>query len=260
MNLQDFFIRNPRIAVAFSGGVDSSYLLYAAKAAGCDVRAYFMRSQFQPEFELQDATRLAHSLGVPLTIETLDILCVPKIAQNPRDRCYFCKTAILSKLWELAHADGITVLCDGSNADDDETNRPGMRALREQGVVSPLRDCGLTKADVRRLSKQAGLFTHNKPSYACLATRIPTGTAITQDTLIKIESAEKALFDMGFTDFRVRVIKQGDGSAASVPDKQYAARIQMPENQWNRAASHRTEILAALQPYFADIMLDLNTR
>ena len=256
MNLQTFLNKNPRIAVALSGGVDSSYLLYAAKTAGCDVRAYFIKSQFQPEFELQDATRLAHSLDVPLTVGTLDVLNDPNIAQNPHDRCYHCKTAIMSKLWELARRDEITVLCDGTNADDDEINRPGMRALREQGVASPLRDGGLTKADIRHLSKQAGLVTHDKPSYACLATRIPTGTAITQDILERIERAENALFDMGFTDFRVRVIKQGDNLCAP----QFFARIQMPEDQWKAAASHRTEIQAALQPDFEGVMLDLSTR
>jgi len=137
-----------------------------------------------------------------------------------------------------------------------------MRALREQGVVSPMRDCGLTKADIRRLSKQAGLFTHDKPSYACLATRVPTGTAITQELLEKIERAEKALYEMGFTDFRVRIMKQGDGSSASTsaPGSQYIARIQMPESQWNRAASQRKEILEVMRHGFCGAMLDMITR
>ena len=284
MKLSDFFNKNPRIAVAFSGGVDSSYLLYAAKSTGCDVRAYFIKSQFQPQFELNDATRLAGSLGIPLTVRTLDVLCDQEIAQNPPDRCYYCKSAILSKLWSIVSADGISVLCDGTNADDDENDRPGMRALREQGVVSPLRDCGLTKADIRRLSKQAGLFTNDKPSYACLATRIPSGTVITEELLAKTERAETALFDMGFSDFRVRTKqtigdcyrrggnlppaitgisqstikqeKQGDGSCALRLD----ALIQMPEDQWDRAATRRAEILAALKPDYDSVMLDMETR
>ena len=268
MQIQDFFNQNPRIAVAFSGGVDSSYLLYAAKAAGCDVRAYLIKTQFQPEFEINDATRFAKQLGVPLTISGLDILRYPAISKNPHDRCYYCKTAIVKELWVLARADGITVLCDGTNADDDEKERPGMRAVSEQGVISPLRLCGLTKADIRSLSKKAGLFTYDKPSYSCLATRIPAGTQITTELLKKVERAESALMHIGFTGFRVRMMekqgdgsgKQGDGSSALSQDSQYCARIQMPESQWNTAADRREEILEVIKPIFSDAVLDLVPR
>ena len=246
--MTDFFEKNPRIAVAFSGGADSSYLLYAAKAAGCAVRAYFIKTQFQPRFELDDAVRIADLTGIPLTVGTFDILCDPNIVNNPSDRCYYCKKAILSKLRELALEDGLTVLCDGTNADDDESDRPGMRAQRELGIISPLRNYGITKADVRRLSKQAGLFTHDKPSYSCLATRIPSGTVITGDILEKIEHAENALFSMGFSDFRVRLIPPN------------SARIQMTDRQWDTTASHRKEILAALNPHFDSVLLDLEER
>ena len=285
LELHSFFYNNPRIAVAYSGGVDSSYLLYVAKTAGCDVRAYFVKSQFQPKFELDDAVRLSDLLGVSLTVVTIDALQDPNIALNPPERCYYCKSAILSKLWELARADGIDVLCDGTNADDDEAGRPGMRALRELGVVSPLRDSGLTKADIRQLSKQAGLFTHDKPSYACLATRIPTGTEITQEILDKIECAESMLFDMGFSGFRVRVIvksgqtqekqddesqtmqkkEHGDSSFASPeqerdsPAMKIIANIQMPKDQWNIAKARHAEILATLEPSFDSVALDLRS-
>ena len=246
--LNDFFKNNPRFAVAFSGGVDSSYLLFAAANAGCDVRAYFIKSPFQPEFELDDATRFADSFGIPLTIAAFDILGYPDIAGNPADRCYYCKTAILSKLRELARADGFTILCDGTNADDDETGRPGMRALREQGVMSPLREYGLSKADIRRLSKQAGLFTHDKPAYACLATRIPTDTAITGELLEKIERAENALSGMGFSDFRVRFLPPGN------------AKIQLPDGQMDMAFARRSEIVKSMSPDFNSVTLDLTPR
>ncbi|MDR0490443.1 MAG: ATP-dependent sacrificial sulfur transferase LarE [Oscillospiraceae bacterium] len=248
MLLMEFFRGNPRVAVAFSGGADSAYLLYAAKDAGCDVSAYFMKSRFQPQFELDDAKRLADSLDVPLTVWMLDVLLDLNIANNPPDRCYHCKSAIMSRLWELARADGYTVLCDGTNADDKETDRPGMRALRELGVSSPLRDCGLTKNDIRRLSKQADLFTHDKPPYACLATRIPTGTKITEDLLTKIERAESALFNMGFSDFRVRLIPP------------CGAKIQLPDTQLDEAVSRRSKILASLIPDFDHVVLDLTAR
>ena len=248
MHLDDYLGQYKRVAVAFSGGVDSSYLLYAAKAAGCDVRAYFIKSQFQPQFELDDAMEVAGFIGVPLVVHEVDALLDPAVADNPPRRCYFCKHVIFAKLLELSHADGIDVLFDGSNADDDETDRPGMLALRERGVISPLRECGLTKADIRRLSKEAGLFTHDKPSYACLATRIPTGTAITAELLNKVENAETALFGMGFTDFRVRF---------APPDM---ARVQMPAADWDLAASKRSDILKAINPYFNSVVLDLKLR
>ena len=248
MSLQQFFEKNPRVAIAFSGGVDSSYLLYSAKAAGCVVHAYYLKSEFQPEFEHEDAVSVASFIGVPLTVVDFSVLGVPSVTENSADRCYFCKTQILEKLWELVRVDGFTVLCDGTNADDDEGDRPGMRALREQGVISPLRECGLTKSEIRELSKQAGLSTFDKPAYACLATRIPTGTAITGKFLEMVERAESALFEMGFSDFRVRLIPPA------------TANIQMPTKQWDEAAARRDEIHEALQPDFKNVLLDLATR
>jgi len=248
VQLNHFFTKNPRVAVAFSGGVDSSYLLYAAKTAGCNIRAYFIKSQFQPRLELDDAIRVAGRLGIALTVDALNALDDPDVANNPPDRCYHCKTIILCRLRELARTDGFEILCDGTNADDDESDRPGMRALREQGVISPLRDCGLTKAEIRRLSKEAGLFTHDKPSYACLATRIPYGTRITVRMLERIERSEEALFNMGFSDYRVRLVP---------PD---GAKIQLPDNQLETAAAMRSEILSALRPGFKTVVLDLIPR
>ena len=248
MQLQRFFELNPRIAVAYSGGVDSSYLLYAAKAAGCDVQAYLLKSQFQPRFELDDAVDITGDIGVALIVDEFDILNEPEVVKNPPDRCYYCKTKIFGRLWELARKDGYIFLCDGTNADDDESDRPGMRALRELGVLSPLRDSGLSKSEIRRLSEQAGLRTHNKPSYACLATRIPAGTKITSQHLEKIEGTEKALANMGFSDFRVRFLPPN------------GAKIQVTDNQWDIAATQRKEILTVLKPFFDSIVLDLVCR
>ena len=248
MQLQQFFNQNPRIAVAFSGGVDSSYLLYAADEAGCEVHAYFIKSEFQPHFELDEAIRLAKSLDIPLTVETMKVLTNSDIAENPPERCYICKAKILETLWKLARSDGFSVLCDGTNADDDEGDRPGMKSLQEQGVVSPLRDAKLGKRKIRSLSKKAGLPTHDKPAYACLATRIPSGTTITQELLDKIERAEGALFEMGFSDFRVRLMP---------PD---TAKIQVTSKQWKKAAAHRKKIIKALEPDFSGVVLDLTER
>lgn len=245
--LYDFFEANPKIAVAFSGGVDSSYLLYAAKKAGCTVRAYFMKTPFQPEFELEDAVRVAALLDVPLTVEEYDILGRREVAENPADRCYYCKTALFTRLRELSMGDGFPVLCDGTNASDDAGDRPGMRALAALSVASPLRDAGLTKAEIRALSKAAGLPTHDKPSYACLATRVPAGTGITAEILEKTERGEMTLAALGFFDFRLRYL---DG----------AAKLQLTPGQMARAVSLREEILRRLTPDYTDVFLDLTPR
>ena len=155
MTLQEFFAENARAAIAFSGGVDSSYLLYAAVQCGADVHAYFAKTAFQPRFELDDARRLAESVGARLTVLELDALSSEDVARNPANRCYYCKQNIFGNLKRAAAEDGFTLILDGTNASDDAGDRPGMRALREMDVRSPLRECGLTKAEIRRLSHEA---------------------------------------------------------------------------------------------------------
>lgn len=247
MELKEFFRQNPKVALAFSGGVDSAYLLYAACACGAEIRPYFVQSRFQPEFEREDAKRLAAELGVEMTIIDCDILSEPIICANPADRCYHCKNMLFGKLIEQAEKDGFDVVIDGTNASDDAEDRPGMRALAERKVLSPLRLCGMTKDRVRALSREAGLFTWDKPAYACLATRVPHGQEITAEKLRRIEGAEAALASMGYSDFRVR-------------DFHGAARLQFKPGQWEQGAAGRREILAALKPYFDTVFMDLEER
>ncbi len=246
MTLDSFFRQVPRAALAFSGGTDSALLLWAGKRYGCDLHAYYVKTAFQPEFEYRDALRLARELDVPMTVVEVDILTVPGAAANGPERCYFCKKALFSRLREAARRDGYSLLLDGTNASDDAGDRPGMRAARELEVHSPLRECGLTKADVRRLSKEAGLFTWDKPAYACLATRIPTGTPITAADLQRVEGAETALHALGFRDFRVRLFHG-------------LARVQVPAGQMALALEQREKILAALGD-FDGAVLDLKGR
>ena len=247
MTLEQFFQENPRCALGFSGGVDSAYLLYAGVKAGADIRPYFIKTAFQPAFELADAQKLAEGLGVEVTVLELDALADPRVAANPADRCYFCKQNLFRTLKERAVADGYPVLLDGTNASDQAGDRPGMRALAELSVRSPLRECGLTKAEIRARSREAGLFTWDKPAYACLATRVPAGEAITAETLARVEGAEDALFRLGYTDFRVRVFHS-------------AARLQLPRGQMERAVREAEELRQALKPYFTPILLDLEGR
>ena len=237
----------PRAALAFSGGVDSSYLLYAAQSCGIDTHAYFVHSQFQPRFELDDARRLAGELGIGITVIPLDILQSPVVSENPPDRCYHCKRLIFEAILHRAALDGCTLLLDGSNASDDAGDRPGMRALAELRVVSPLRAAGLTKAQVRENARRAGLFIWEKPAYACLATRVPAGTPITEELLFRIEQAEKTLAQLGFSDFRARVMGA-------------AVRLQLPAGQLPLAAARHAELTEALAPWFEDVLLDLKPR
>ena len=247
MDLAQFFQENPRCALAFSGGVDSAYLLYAAIANGARVRAYYVRTPFQPAFEFEDAQRMALFLGADMKVISLNVLEDETVTANPADRCYYCKQKIFTAIREAAAADGFSVLLDGTNASDDASDRPGMRALRELEVRSPLREAGLTKQEIRRLSKEAGLFTHDKPAYACLATRIPTGTKITAEDLRRTELAEAYLMQLGFSDFRIRLL--GD-----------AARLQLPSEQLPRLLEHRQVILAELKKYYTSVLLDLEVR
>ncbi|HIW49782.1 MAG TPA: ATP-dependent sacrificial sulfur transferase LarE [Candidatus Blautia intestinavium] len=247
MKLKEFFEKYPRVALGFSGGVDSAYLLYAGKKYGADIRPYFIKTAFQPEFELRDAHRLTEELGIELTVVEYDILAETQVAQNPPNRCYYCKSALFGALKQQALKDGYEILLDGTNASDDASDRPGMKAIREMKVLSPLRECGLTKDEIRILSREAGLFTWEKPSYACLATRIPTGEPVSGELLKRIERSEDALSALGFSDFRVRVFHD-------------AARIQLPKGQFEKAAQDRERILNVLKPYFTAVLLDLEAR
>lgn len=247
MTLKDFFRENPRAALAFSGGVDSAYLLYAAIRYGAKVKAYYVRSAFQPQFEMEDAKRLAEELGAELRVLDVDILADRQVASNPANRCYYCKKNLFTAIAEAAAEDGFELLLDGTNASDEEGDRPGMRALRELAVRSPLRECGLTKAEIRRQSQEAGLFTWNKPAYACLATRIPTGEEITEEKLQKTEAAEEFLFSIGFSNFRVRMVGND-------------AKLQIPESQLPLLISRRQEILQELKKHYSYVLLDLEVR
>ena len=246
-SLKAFFTGHPKLALAFSGGTDSSYLLYAALACGVDVKPYYASTQFQPAFELMDAKRLCQELGAALTVLPYDVLAHEEVAENPPDRCYHCKHALFAQLLKAAAADGYAELMDGTNASDDAGDRPGMKALREKGVFSPLRLCGIPKDEIRAMSKAAGLFTWDKPAYACLATRVPAGVRIDAETLQRVERAEGALFDLGFTDFRVRVMGK-------------AAKLLLPEEQFPLAIAHAGAIREALEQVFSDILLDLKPR
>jgi len=243
MELQQFFQEHKRAALAFSGGTDSALVLRLAHDAGVEVKPYFVKSAFQPECELADAVELATQLDIELQVLELDIFACPEAIENGPRRCYFCKRAIFSAIMEQAKEEGFDAVIDGTNASDDADDRPGMQALQELGVLSPLRLCGITKDEIRSRSKELGLFTAYKPAYACLATRVPTGKTITQEQLETVEEAEEVLFALGFTDVRVRL--NGE-----------TARVQLPVEQLLVGEIMKETIRMALSPWFTDVTLE----
>ena len=193
------------LAVAFSGGVDSTFLLQVASHVLEDrMIAVIVRSFVFPEREYEEAAAFAAQLSVKLITVDFDESEVPGFSENPVDRCYFCKKALFSKIKAVAIENGIAFVADGSNLDDTGDYRPGMAALKELCIVSPLKDAGLTKEDIRALSREMDLPTWDKPSFACLATRFPYGEAITKEKLAAVGRAEQFLLDQGFRQVRVR--------------------------------------------------------
>ena len=247
MDLRDFFSVHPRPAVAFSGGADSAFLLWSAVRWGAQPTAYYVKTPFQTDAEDADAQRLAESLSVPLRVIRLDVLAQDDVTANGPRRCYFCKKAIFTAITAQAAANGCGVVLEGTNASDDVEDRPGWQALQELGVLSPLRLCGLTKEAIRKLSREAGLPTWDKPAAACLATRIPAHTPITAQALDRVARAEAAVAALGFSDFRVRLTAEG-------------CRLELTEPQLFRALSLRETLVETLSPLVGTVTLDLTPR
>lgn len=194
-----------RVAVAFSGGVDSALVCAAAASAlGRDVVAVTVHSPVETPGDSEAARQVAALLGLDHRVMDFDDLAHPVFVANPPDRCYHCKLARLRAMREAVEPEGFVHLVDGSNADDAHDYRPGMRALAELGVRSPLAEAGLTKADIRTLARALGLPVWDRPSAPCLATRFPYGQPVTAEGLRRVAAAEAYLHSLGFSPVRVR--------------------------------------------------------
>lgn len=205
------------VVIAFSGGVDSTFLMQAAKEAlGDKVLAVTIVSPYIPNWEVREAKELVKELNVNHELIEVPVI-LDAIKNNPENRCYLCKHFVFSKIIELQKEKGFNYVVDGTNLDDTKDYRPGMRALKELGVVSPLLENNIGKDDIRRLSKELGLATWDKPAYACLLSRIPYNQEIEFEDLRKIENAEMYLMKQGFKGVRVR--SHGDLARIEVQKK-----------------------------------------
>ncbi|GHU27051.1 adenine nucleotide alpha hydrolase [Betaproteobacteria bacterium] len=246
--LIDYLEELESVAVAFSGGVDSTFLLRMAHdALGDRALAVTARSHSFPKRELDEAIAFCQKEGIRHVLVESEELDIEGFSNNPVNRCYLCKTELMTHLWEVARAQGVKHVAEGSNMDDIGDYRPGLRAIEEQQVKSPLRHALLGKEDIRQLSKELGLPTWDKQSFACLASRIPYGDKINVERLRMIDRAEQLLLDMGLKQVRVRL----HGNLARIETDAAGMELLIQAN-------HRESVYKAFKEYgFSYVSLDL---
>lgn len=237
------------VAVAFSGGVDSTLLLYAAKdALGEKAIAVTVSTEFVSERESYEAVDFCDEIGIKHIVVKLDGLAIDGFSENPPERCYICKKALFTKMLQVAKKEKVDALLEGSNVDDDGDYRPGMKALEELGIKSPLKEAGLGKDEIRKISKELGLDTWDKPSFACLASRFVYGERITHEKLKMVDAGEAILMSLGVKQFRVRI--HGEDLAR--------IEIANDEDDIGNVIGHRHEIVEKFKDLgFRYIALDL---
>ena len=239
-NLRASIARSGPLAVAFSSGVDSTLLLkVAADVLGDGVIAVTARSRSFPERESREAAQFCTELGVKQIFTDVDQLSIEGFRENPPDRCYICKKELFGTMMAAAAEQGFSKVAEGSNMDDLGDYRPGLRAISELGVLSPLREAGLYKAEIREISRELGLPTWKKQSFACLATRFMYGEHITDEKLERVDRAEQLLMDLGFGQLRVRIHGE-DGKLA---------RIEIMPEEFEKLLACREEIVREFKKF-----------
>ena len=241
-DLKDYLRELGSVAVAFSGGVDSTFLMKVAQNTLEDhALAITARLKSFPERECTEAIDFCHKEGIRHIAVIFDELSIPGFSENPPERCYLCKKALFTRLMEDVRKRGFSHLCEGSNMDDEGDYRPGLKAVAELGVKSPLRHAQLHKAEIRALSHEMDLLTWDKPSFACLSSRFPYGEEITDEKLEMVGKAERLLLDLGFRQERVRIHGGGDHNSI--------ARIEVPPSSLQRLLDERERVSEALRSY-----------
>ena len=244
--LKEYLLSPHSLAVAFSGGVDSTFLLKVAHdVLGDRCLAVTASSCSFPERELNEARTFCAEHGIRHMVVRSEELEIEGFRHNPKNRCYLCKRELFEKIGDIARAEGLNAVAEGSNTDDNGDYRPGLIAVRELGVLSPLRQVGLSKAEIRQLSKELGLPTWDKQSFACLSSRFVYGETISEERLSMVDRAEQLLLDLGFRQVRVRIHGQ-------------LARIETDPSEFEKLLSQREEIAGALKGYgFTYVTMDL---
>ena len=248
--LKEFLLSQGSLAVAFSGGVDSTFLLKVAHDTLGDKCVAVTASscsfpEREPERELKEAKAFCAANGIRHVVVRSEELEIEGFRHNPKNRCYLCKHELFEKIWDIARELGLHAVAEGSNMDDNGDYRPGLVAVRELGVLSPLRSVGLSKAEIRELSRELGLPTWNKQSFACLSSRFVYGETINEERLSMVDRAEQLLLDLGFRQVRVRIHGQ-------------LARIETDPEDFEKLLSVRETVTAAFREYgFAYVTMDL---
>ena len=244
--LKEYLLSQGSMAVAFSGGVDSTFLLKVAHdTLGDKCVAVTASSCSFPERELKEAKAFCAANGIRHVVVRSEELEIEGFRHNPKNRCYLCKHELFEKIWDIARELGLHAVAEGSNMDDNGDYRPGLVAVRELGVLSPLRHVGLNKAEIREASRELGLPTWDKQSFACLSSRFVYGETINEERLSMVDRAEQLLLDLGFHQVRVRIHGQ-------------LARIETDPAEFEKLLSVREKVTSAFRDYgFAYVTMDL---
>ena len=246
-NLKKFFEEHPKCAIAFSGGCDSVYLMHCALECGCDVRGYFIRSEFNSLDDRNSALETAFSMGACVSVVQAELLDDPSIVDNDCDRCYYCKRTSMQAMIRKAYVDGYNVFLDGTNADDYDENKPSCKALKELRIISPLALCGVGRKEVREGLKEANLPAAEMPETSCTAARIEEGMQLNKMNLGKVESCENFLKKRGFSDFRVYLTKEG-------------GKISLTEVDYPKAMEIKGDIISHVKKTMSNAVIDENFR